>query len=119
MLLMPIFSFCVPLTWVFMPDMISVLLCYISLALIWNQQGKSLILSANFIATIGLLMKPTSISVFAFLLLKFFEKSEKQVAKQKYNNVFKTILNKFCIFIPAFAITGYYYLIINKHQSDK
>jgi hypothetical protein len=63
MLLLPVYSF--SLTWSskFMPDYLSVLLVGMALGLSWRRPGASFLLGA-----LGLLMKPTSIVVYALAL---------------------------------------------------
>ncbi|WGL59344.1 hypothetical protein QEJ31_12505 [Pigmentibacter sp. JX0631] len=90
-LLFSCFSFSAPFFWRFMPDSISVLFCLLAVGLTWKQKR---FIPAFLFSTIGLLMKPTSVIVFAFFLAD--------------KNCFNRIKN-FIWLIPSVSITYFFY----------
>ena len=96
-LLLPVFSFANPIAWHFMPDFMSLLLCLAGLGFVWN---KNRILLPFLFVSLGLLMKPTSIIVFALIFC--------------HHNLTQKIRNLIW-FLPSLAVTVLYYTLGVSH----
>jgi hypothetical protein len=90
-LLMPIFSFSASISWRFMPDFTSLLLCLTAVGLTWNRVTY---VKPFLLATLGLLLKPVTIILFPIYLLN--------------KNLLKNISNLIWI-IPSILIALLYY----------
>ncbi|MBX9840039.1 MAG: hypothetical protein K2X69_17190, partial [Silvanigrellaceae bacterium] len=99
-LLFSIFSYSAPFFYRFMSDPISILLCLTSVGITWN---KKTFISPFILATIGLLMKPTSIIIFALYLA--------------HENRFKKSIN-FIWMLPSIIISYLYYIYGVKYISS-
>ncbi len=101
-LLFSVFSFSAPFFWRFMPDSISVLLCLLAVGMSWE---KKKILFPFLVSLMGLLMKPTSVIVFALFLAD--------------KNCFIRIRN-FIWLLPSVVLTYLFYTVginyISKYQ---
>lgn len=98
-LLFSFFSYSAPFLYRFMPDPISVLLCLTSVGITWK---KKIFILPFILSTIGLLMKPTSIIIFALYL--------------SHENRFKKSINFIWMF-PSIIIAYLYYIYGVKYIS--
>lgn len=91
-LFIPLFSLSSDFIFRFMPDYISFILLLISLGLVWKNNNLRIL--PIVLASIGLLMKPTSVILWIIILLKSFRET----------------LKRLWYFIPPLFITLLYYL---------
>jgi hypothetical protein len=92
-------------------DMLSVLLCSTAVGFIWNKNGMSEFFIANILALLALLLKPTSVIVFEFLLLKLFKPHP--FKKERPFRFLSNIFSQFFIFLPALFLADFYSLVVN------